>query len=104
MEDKPAQAARSKRQSSMRIGLRLIREAKATGFFTAGNTGAAMVTAKMVLGMVAGIDRPALATIVPTVTEAPTLLLDVGANVDSKPQNLLDFAVMGNIYALTSLG
>jgi phosphate acyltransferase len=63
--DKPAHAARSKRQSSMRIGLGLVREAKATGFFTASNTGAAMVTAKMVLGMLSGIDRPGLSTMVP---------------------------------------
>jgi phosphate acyltransferase len=99
MEDKAAQAVRSKRDSTMRVGLRMVREGRAAGFFTAGNTGAAMATAKMVLGMLGGVDRPALATIVPTVNGIPSLLLDVGANVDSDPDNLVQFAVMGHMYA-----
>ncbi len=99
MEDKAAAAVRSKRDSSMRVGLKRVREGSALGFFTAGNTGAAMATAKMVLGGLSGVDRPALATIVPTVTGVPTLLLDVGANVDSHPENLVQFAVMGSMYA-----
>jgi glycerol-3-phosphate acyltransferase PlsX len=103
MEDKAAQAVRTKRDSSMRVGLRLVREGAAGGFFTAGNTGAAMATAKMVLGMLAGVHRPALATIVPTVTGTPSLLLDVGANVDCDPDNLVQFAVMGSMYARSVL-
>ena len=99
MDDKAAQAVRSKRDSSMRVGLKLVREGRAAGFFTAGNTGAAMATAKMVLGMLAGVDRPALATILPTMIGTPSLLLDVGANVDSAPEHLLQFAVMGELYA-----
>jgi glycerol-3-phosphate acyltransferase PlsX len=99
MNDKAAQAVRTKRDSSMRVGLKLVREGRAAGFFTAGNTGAAMATAKMVLGMLAGVERPALATILPTVHHAPSLLLDVGANVDSDPDNLMQFAVMGHMYA-----
>src|SRR6202012_1709461 len=99
MEDKAAQAVRSKRDSTMRVGLKMVREGRAAGFFTAGNTGAAMATAKMVLGMLAGVDRPALATIMPTVNRFPSLLLDVGANVDCDPDNLVQFAVMGNMYA-----
>ena len=99
MDDKAAQAVRSKRDSSMRVGLRMVREGAAAGFFTAGNTGAAMATAKMVLGMLAGVHRPALATIIPTVTGNPSLLLDVGANVDCDPDNLVQFAVMGRMYA-----
>ena len=99
MDDKAAQAVRSKRDSSMRVGLKLVREGRAAGFFTAGNTGAAMATAKMVLGMLAGVDRPALATILPTMGGTPSLLLDVGANVDSDPEHLLQFAVMGDLYA-----
>ena len=99
MDDKAAQAVRAKRDSSMRVGLRMVREGNARGFFTAGNTGAAMATAKMVLGMLAGVDRPGLATIIPTVTGSPSLLLDVGANVDCDPDNLVQFAVMGNMYA-----
>jgi glycerol-3-phosphate acyltransferase PlsX len=103
MDDKAAQAVRAKRDSSMRVGLRMVREGTAAGFFTAGNTGAAMATAKMVLGMLAGVHRPALATIVPTVTGTPSLLLDVGANVDCDPDNLVQFAVMGNMYARSVL-
>lgn len=99
MEDKAALAVRSKRDSSMRVGLKMVREGRAAGFFTAGNTGAAMATAKMVLGGLEGVDRPALATILPTQTGEPCLLLDVGANVDSEPRNLQDFAIMGKVYA-----
>ena len=99
MTDKAAQAVRSKRDSSMRVGLKCVREGTAQGFFTAGNTGAAMATAKMVLGGLRGVDRPALATILPSITGSPTLLLDVGANVDSDPENLLQFAVMGSMYS-----
>src|ERR1700734_99077 len=99
MDDKAAHAVRSKRDSTMRVGLKMVREARAAGFFTAGNTGAAMATAKMVLGMLSGVDRPALATILPTVRGIPSLLLDVGANVDSDPDNLVQFAVMGHMYA-----
>ena len=102
MDDKAAQAVRSKRDSSMRVGLKRVREGTAQGFFTAGNTGAAMATAKMVLGGLAGVDRPALATIVPSVLR-PTLFLDVGANVDSDPENLVQFAIMGSIYACNVL-
>lgn len=120
MDDKAAQAVRTKRDSTMRVGLKMVREGlasgishdhthhlhgapsgpgKAAGFFTAGNTGAAMATAKMVLGMLSGVDRPALATIMPTSRGVPSLLLDVGANVDSDPDNLVQFAVMGHMYA-----
>jgi len=99
MDDKAAHAVRSKRDSSMRVGLKMVREGRASGFFTAGNTGAAMATAKMVLGMLSGVERPALATILPTVHRSPSLLLDVGANVDSDPDNLVQFAVMGHMYA-----
>ena len=99
MEDKAAQAVRSKRDSSMRVGLKMVREGRAAGFVTAGNTGAAMATAKMVLGSLAGVDRPALATVLPTTTGLPCVLLDVGANVDCDPENLVQFAVMGHMYA-----
>jgi len=99
MDDKAAQAVRSKRDSSMRVGLKMVREGRAAGFLTAGNTGAAMATAKMVLGSLAGVDRPALATVLPTTTGHPCVLLDVGANVDCDPENLVQFAVMGHMYA-----
>jgi glycerol-3-phosphate acyltransferase PlsX len=97
MEDK-VEAVRAKRDSSMRVGLRLVREGQANGFVTAGNTGAAMATAKVVLGAVPGLDRPALAAVFPTAPGTAAMLLDVGANVDCTAQNLEQFAVMGEIY------
>ena len=103
MEEKAAHAVRTKRDSSMRVGLKLVREGKAAGFVTAGNTGAAMATAKMVLGALPGVDRPALATPMPTSTGNPCVLLDVGANVDCKAHNLEQFAVMGEMYARSVL-
>jgi glycerol-3-phosphate acyltransferase PlsX len=99
MDDKAAQAVRAKRDSTMRVGLKMVKDGRCAGFFTAGNTGAAMATAKMVLGMLSGVDRPALAQILPTVNRVPSLLLDVGANVDCDPDNLVQFAMMGHMYA-----
>jgi glycerol-3-phosphate acyltransferase PlsX len=103
MEDK-VEAIRAKRDSSMRVGLRMVREGRAAGFVTAGNTGAAMATAKIVLGAVPGVDRPALAAVFPTAPGNPAMLLDVGANVDCTPQNLEQFAVMGDIYFRAMFG
>jgi len=104
MDDKAMQAVRAKRDSSIRVGVRLVRDKKASGFVTAGNTGAAMATAKMVLGALPGVDRPALAATFPTASGAAATLLDVGANVDCKPENLVQFAVMGEIYVRTMFG
>jgi glycerol-3-phosphate acyltransferase PlsX len=103
MEDK-VEAIRAKRDSSMRVGLRLVREGQANGFVTAGNTGAAMATAKIVLGAVPGVDRPALAAVFPTAPGNPAMLLDVGANVDCTAQNLTQFAVMGDVYFRAMFG
>ena len=97
MDDK-VEAVRAKRDNSMRVGLRLVRQAEANGFVTAGNTGAAMATAKIVLGAVPGVDRPALAAVFPTAPGNPAMLLDVGANVDCSAKNLEQFAVMGDVY------
>src|SRR6201997_326150 len=104
MTEKAAQAVRSKRDSSMHVGLRLVREGQAAGFVSAGNTGAAMATAKMVLGALQGVDRPALAAVFPTAPGTAAILLDVGANVDCKPHNLEQFAVMGEIYFRSMFG
>ena len=104
MEDNAMQAVRSKRDSTIRVGLRLVREGDAAGFVTAGNTGAAMATAKIVLGMLPGVDRPALAAVFPTAIRTVAVLLDVGANVDCKPENLEQFAVMGEIYCRSMFG
>ncbi len=104
MDDKAAAAVRSKRDSTMRVGCKLVREGKAAGFVTAGNTGAAMATSKMVFNMIPGVDRPALTAVLPTSTGSPCIFLDVGANVDCKAQNLVQFAVMGEMYARAVLG
>src|SRR5438105_393407 len=104
MHEKASQAVRSKRDSSMRVGLRLVRERRAQGFVTAGNTGAAMATAKMVLGALPGVDRPALAAVFPTALGTAAILVDVGANVDCKPENLEQFAIMGAIYFRSIFG
>ena len=104
MDDKAVQAVRAKRDSSMRVGLRLVRDGEAAAFITAGNTGAAMATAKMVLGGLPGVDRPALVAVIPTAVGSVCTLLDVGANVDCKPHNLEQFAVMGDIYFRSMFG
>jgi glycerol-3-phosphate acyltransferase PlsX len=103
MDDK-VEAIRAKRDNSMRVGLRLVREGQANGFVTAGNTGAAMATAKIVLGGMPGVDRPALAAVFPTAPGNPAMLLDVGANVDCTAQNLEQFAVMGDVYFRAMFG
>jgi phosphate acyltransferase len=103
MDDK-VEAIRAKRDNSMRVGLRLVREGQANGFVTAGNTGAAMATAKIVLGAMPGVDRPALAAVFPTAPGDPAMLLDVGANVDCTAQNLEQFAVMGDVYFRAMFG
>src|SRR5439155_20718377 len=104
MEEKAAQAMRAKRDSSLRVGVRLVRDGTAAGFVTAGNTGAAMALAKMVLGVLPGVDRPALAAVFPTSRGTAAILVDVGANVDCKPENLEQFAVMGEIYSRSIFG
>jgi len=104
MGEPVASSVRRKKKSSLRVGTRLVKEGKADGFISAGNTGAAMATAKMVLGMLPGVDRPALAALIPTKSEKPTLLLDVGANSECKPQHLVQFAIMGDAYSRAVLG
>jgi glycerol-3-phosphate acyltransferase PlsX len=104
MDDPVAAAVRRKKNSSMRIGCKLVKDGRADGFVSAGNTGAAMMTAKMVIGMLPGVDRPALAALIPTKGPKPVLLLDVGANAECKPIHLAQFAIMGDAYARAVLG
>jgi glycerol-3-phosphate acyltransferase PlsX len=101
MEDSAAKAARQKKDSSIRVAARLVRDGAAQGLVSAGNTGAVMATAKMVQGMIRGVDRPALASALPSLRGTPVVVLDVGANVDSTPAMLAQFAVMGEIYSRT---
>ncbi|HEV8117295.1 MAG TPA: phosphate--acyl-ACP acyltransferase, partial [Thermoanaerobaculia bacterium] len=98
MDDPPTAAIRKKRNSSIRIAANCVRDGRAAGLVSAGNTGAAMVCAKMVIGTIEGVDRPALATVLPNIS-GHCLLLDVGANPDAKVQHFKEFAVMGSIYA-----
>ena len=100
MEDSAAKAMRTKKDSSIRIANRLVRDGEAAGVVSAGNTGAAMATAKMVQGMIPGVERPALASAFPTATiDRYVVVVDVGANVDSTPKMLSQFAVMGEVYS-----
>lgn len=97
-EDKPVKAIRSKKDSSMVVGLNLVKEKKADGIVSAGNTGALLAGGLFVLGRLKGIDRPALCSYLPT-REGVSILIDAGANADCKPQNILEFGMMGSAYA-----
>ncbi len=103
MADAPIAVLRGKRRSSLNVCAELVEQNRARAMVTAGNTGAAWIAAKAALGMIEGVERPALAAIVPK-SEGHTLVLDVGANVECKPHQLLQFAVMGSLYATAVLG
>jgi glycerol-3-phosphate acyltransferase PlsX len=104
MSDEPATIVKSRKDSSLYIGLNLMREGLADAFVSAGNTGGVMATATMLCGRIPGVSRPTIGSFFPTQTGQPTLLVDVGANVDSKPRFLHDYAVMGSIYTELILG
>ena len=97
MGEHPAQAVRKKKDSSIVVGCRLVKEGKAQGFFSAGSTGACLAGATLVMGRVKGIKRPALCTVVPSPVK-PCVMCDVGANADCKPEYLVQFALMGRLY------
>ncbi len=99
MEDSAAKAMRGKRDSSMRVASRMVRDKLADGFVSAGNSGACMAIAKTVMGVVPGVDRPALSGLFPSLKGTPVVVVDVGANVDCSPSMLAQFAVMGEIYS-----
>lgn len=103
MDDNALAPLRRKRNSSVRVAAELVAEGKAGAFVSAGNTGATWTSARAVIGMIEGVSRPALAAIVPS-AQGHTLLLDVGANVDTKPNHLREFAVMGHFYAQMVFG
>ena len=98
MHDSAARAVRSKRDSSLRVASRLVRDGQAQGFVSAGNTGV-MATAKMVQGVVPGVDRPAVAGVFPTLSGSPVVMVDVARHVDCDARMLAQFAVMGEIYS-----
>jgi len=99
MEDSAGKALRQKKDSSIRIATRLVKSGEAQGVVSAGNTGAVMATAKIVQGMLPGVDRPALASVFPTLSGSAAVMLDVGANVDCTPKMLCQFAIMGDAYS-----
>lgn len=99
MHDNPTQGLRKKRDSSIRVAARLVCEGRAQGLISAGNTGATMATSKIVLGVLPGVHRPALAQVFPTLEGSWAVLLDVGANVDCPGEMLAQFAIMGEVYS-----
>lgn len=104
MGDEPSSIVKSRKTSSLYVGVELLRSGQADAFVSAGNTGGVMATATMLCGRIPGVSRPTIGSFFPTKRGMPTLLLDVGANVDSKPKFLLDYAVMGSEYARLMLG
>ena len=95
MDEQPVQALRRKKKSSMRIAINLVKDQLADGVVSAGNTGALMAISKFVLGTLNGIDRPAIASFLPN-SKGASCMLDLGANIDSTPENLYQFAIMGS--------
>jgi len=102
--DEPARAVRRKKDASMVLCANEVKEKRADAFISAGNTGALMATGLFVVGRINGIERPALAPTLPTIIGDGFLLLDVGANVDAKPEHLVQYGIMGSIYMEKALG
>jgi glycerol-3-phosphate acyltransferase PlsX len=98
MNESPAVAVRRKKDSSIRVGAQLVRDGRAQALVSAGNTGAVMGTSMFVLGALEGVDRPALTAVVPNL-RGRSVWLDMGANVDCRPEHLVQFAIMGHLYA-----
>ncbi len=103
-DEEPVKAVRKKKDSSLVRSVELVKQGEADAVISAGNTGAFMTAGLLGLGRIKGIDRPALAPIIPTIDGRGTLILDVGANMDARPQHLLQYAVMGSIYAGKVMG
>lgn len=103
MDEHPAAAVRAKKDSSIVVGCKLVKEGRAQGFFSPGSTGAVLAAATLFMGRVKGVSRPALATVIPT-AGPPLILTDVGANADCKPEYLVQFAQMAAVYARIVIG
>jgi phosphate acyltransferase len=103
MAESPSQAVRRKRDSSLRVAADLVKAGECDALVSAGNTGAAMAIGMFVLGVLPGVDRPAIAAALPTLSGF-TVLLDAGANVDPKPRHLVQWAVMGHVYSRDIIG
>jgi len=98
MTDSPTKAFRKKKNSSIHVGLQLVKEKKAQAFVSAGNTGAVLTASTFILGRIEGIERPALLAVMPS-EKKPFVMLDMGSNVDCKPQHLVQFSIMGNCFS-----
>lgn len=98
-DEEPVKAVRRKKDSSLVVAVEMVKQQKADAVISAGNTGAFMTAGLLYIGRIKGIERPALAPIFPTVDGKGTLVLDVGANMDAKPEHLVQYAIMGSIYA-----
>lgn len=98
-EDEPVRAVRRKKDSSLVVAAQLVKDGKADALVSAGNTGALMAVSLFVIGRIPGIERPALSPTFPTYTGSGVVILDVGANPDAKPEHLVDYAIMGSLYA-----
>src|ERR687887_2905585 len=103
MADSPAAALRRKPNASIKVAAELVARGEASALFSAGHTGATVMAAYSAFGMLPGVDRPALAATIPT-RRRPAILLDVGATVECRPQHLLQFAIMGSVYAHVAFG
>jgi len=103
MAEAPSQALRRKRDSSLRVAADLVKDGECQALVSAGNTGAAMAIGMFVLGLLPGVERPAIATALPSLAGF-TVLIDAGANVDPKPRHLFQFAVMGHVYSRDIIG
>ncbi len=103
-DEAPVKAVRSKKDSSLVKGLRMVKEGEGDVFLSAGSTGALLAGGLLILGRVKGIDRPTLAAVYPVIGKQPSLLTDTGANAECKPNNLLEFGIMGSIYMEKVIG
>jgi phosphate acyltransferase len=97
-DEEPVKAVRRKKEASMVVAGRLVKEGAADAMISAGNTGALMATGLLIVGRIPGIERPALAPMIPTMDGKGVLALDLGANMDASPENLLQYAIMGSVY------
>src|SRR5690554_4817114 len=97
-DDEPVKAVRRKKNASMVVAGRLVKEQEADAMISSGNTGALMATGLLIMGRIAGIERPALAPMLPSSDGRGVLALDLGANMDAEPQHLVQYAIMGQVY------
>lgn len=102
--DEPKVILKEKKNSSIRVAAQLVREGQAEGMVSMGHTGAAMMASTLVIGKVDGVDRPGLACLMPNMSGIPSVFIEVGANIDSRPEHIAGFAIMGAVYAEEVLG